>query len=670
MKRIITLFFVLLNTSILLAQAPQKVSYQAIIRDSGGLLLTDTNVGMQISILETSATGTAVYVETHTPTTNANGLISIEIGTGVLVSGDFTTIDWEDDLHFIKVETDPSGGTSYTITGTSQLLSVPYALHSKTVEIGNTLDQAYDEGLAPGAGRSINADAGSVEILATDNFGLEVYADPDFTGIYVEGSTLASQTSIFGYAEGDAYSIWGSNGGSASALYGFHDGTGEGLEVFHSGTGKGIFVENAGTGRAVDIFNGNPANASNALTISQGGTGVGFFLDNAGPGKGAFLVNASPTNADNTLFANTLGTGTVASLMTEDNNGNASTTLEAITMGTGSAATFSVMDEVAGKLNMSPTVNIVTNGKGPGLNISMGNVAVGGDSNTEPGILSLHSGFGNAGFFRVDNTANTSAALDVLNEGTGNGVHISSPDNGAINAGTALFVEQEDASTVADSGRAAHFDLANGGTFADSAVLITSSATGIGTSALRVIPADPTELAGVFEGNVEIDSDLTIGGDVVALTGEIGSLGVPTFLMVGTAVIDDLTVTTAISAPAKAFKIDHPIYPEKQFLYHNSIESNERMNIYSGNVTTNAEGYYEVQLPDYMSALNGYFKYQLTVLDKSFAQAVIWEQIDPETNTFMIKTNEPNIEVSWQVTGIRIDTWALENPLEVEVSKN
>ena len=115
------------------AQAPEKMSYQAVVRDSGDALVTNQAVGMQISILQTTATGTAVYVETHTETTNVNGLVTLEIGTGSVVSGDFTTIDWSADSYFIKTETDPTGGTSYTITGTSQLLSVPYALHAKTV---------------------------------------------------------------------------------------------------------------------------------------------------------------------------------------------------------------------------------------------------------------------------------------------------------------------------------------------------------------------------------------------------------------------------------------------------------------------------------------------------------------------------------------------------------
>ncbi|MEA3508406.1 MAG: FISUMP domain-containing protein, partial [Synergistota bacterium] len=78
--------------------------------------------------------GTAVYVETQTPTTNVNGLVSIEIGAGTVQSGDFTTIDWANGPYFIKTETDPAGGTNYTITGTSQLLSVPYALHAKSAD--------------------------------------------------------------------------------------------------------------------------------------------------------------------------------------------------------------------------------------------------------------------------------------------------------------------------------------------------------------------------------------------------------------------------------------------------------------------------------------------------------------------------------------------------------
>ncbi|WP_196889625.1 hypothetical protein [Aureivirga sp. CE67] len=134
MKKIFKIVVALLLTTNVWAQSPEKISYQAVIRDADNALLSDEIVGMQISILKTSSAGTAVYVETQTLPTNVNGLVSLEIGAGTLVSGDFTSIDWANDSYFIKTEIDPEGGTNYTITGTSQLLSVPYALHAKTAE--------------------------------------------------------------------------------------------------------------------------------------------------------------------------------------------------------------------------------------------------------------------------------------------------------------------------------------------------------------------------------------------------------------------------------------------------------------------------------------------------------------------------------------------------------
>ncbi len=135
MKTLIPIFFFLILTSSLIAQAPQSMSYQAIIRDADNQLLKNETVGMQISILQSSATGNAVYVETQTPLTNTNGLISIAIGTGTPVTGFFADIDWSAGPYFIKTETDPDGGTNYSISGTSQLLSVPYALYAENTNV-------------------------------------------------------------------------------------------------------------------------------------------------------------------------------------------------------------------------------------------------------------------------------------------------------------------------------------------------------------------------------------------------------------------------------------------------------------------------------------------------------------------------------------------------------
>ena len=136
MKKIYSILAGLLLTASVFAQAPQKMSYQAVIRNSSNALITSTPVGMKISILQGSPTGTAVYVETQTPSTNANGLVSLEIGTGTIVTGTFATINWAAGPYFIKTETDPTGGTAYTIAGTNELMSVPYALFSANAGVG------------------------------------------------------------------------------------------------------------------------------------------------------------------------------------------------------------------------------------------------------------------------------------------------------------------------------------------------------------------------------------------------------------------------------------------------------------------------------------------------------------------------------------------------------
>ena len=107
MRRIFTIAAVLLMTVSVWAQAPEKMSYQAVVRNSSNVLVSSTTVGMQISILQGSTSGTVVYTETHAPTTNANGLVSLEIGTGT-TSDDFSTIDWANGPFFIQTETGPA----------------------------------------------------------------------------------------------------------------------------------------------------------------------------------------------------------------------------------------------------------------------------------------------------------------------------------------------------------------------------------------------------------------------------------------------------------------------------------------------------------------------------------------------------------------------------------
>jgi hypothetical protein len=115
-----------------------------------------------------------------------------------------------------------------------------------------------------------------------------------------------------------------------------------------------------------------------------------------------------------------------------------------------------------------------------------------------------------------------------------------------------------------------------------------------------------------------------------------------------------------------SFKIDHPLDPANEYLYHSFVESPDMMNVYNGNITTNKGGLAVVVMPDYFEALNRDFRYQLTVIGQ-FAEAIVAKKIG--NNRFVIRTNKPNVEVSWQVTGIRHDAYADAHRIQVEEEK-
>ncbi|MFI5167419.1 MAG: hypothetical protein ACHQQS_12430 [Thermoanaerobaculales bacterium] len=128
----------------------------------------------------------------------------------------------------------------------------------------------------------------------------------------------------------------------------------------------------------------------------------------------------------------------------------------------------------------------------------------------------------------------------------------------------------------------------------------------------------------------------------------------------------DVHLTGTLTGGTKSFMIDHPVDPANKYLYHVSVESPDMMNIYNGNVTTDGIGQATVTMPDYFSALNRDFRYQLTVIGQ-FAQAIVAGEI--ENNQFTVKTDKPYVKVSWQVTGIRKDAYANAHRIQVEVDK-
>jgi hypothetical protein len=215
---------------------------------------------------------------------------------------------------------------------------------------------------------------------------------------------------------------------------------------------------------------------------------------------------------------------------------------------------------------------------------------------------------------------------------------------------TLLTVENTDGWGINASGYLAVFGLSNlfNGTGVwgeaegpDSAGILGRNSTGpaiwgqsFGSGPAIYGQADSTGLAGRFTGSVVVEGNLVVQG--------------------------------TLSKSSGSFRIDHPLDPANKFLSHSFVESPDMKNIYDGNVTTDATGSAIVALPPYFEALNRDYRYQLTVLGQ-FAQAIVSRKI--AGNSFEIRTDQPGIEVSWQVTGIRQDAYAQANPIVVEESK-
>ncbi len=134
MKKIL-LLTALFITTLLAAQVPQGISYQAIALNTSGAPVVTAPVGIRLTILDNSATGTAIYTESHTKTTNAQGLFNLTIGQGNPTLGTFSAINWATNQKFLKVEMDATGGSNFALVGTTQLLSVPYALTAKKLAL-------------------------------------------------------------------------------------------------------------------------------------------------------------------------------------------------------------------------------------------------------------------------------------------------------------------------------------------------------------------------------------------------------------------------------------------------------------------------------------------------------------------------------------------------------
>ena len=196
MRIVISLLGALIFSLSVFCQFPEKFSYQAVVRAADNTLLSNTEIGVQVSIIQDSPDGSAVFTETHTPVTNENGLFSIEIGAGVAKVGVLGDINWAEGPYYIQTKIDPEGGNAYTITSVNQLLSVPYALFAKTAEnFSGTLDETD-----PVFSNSQAANITSVDLTNLGNLSGVNSGDQDLsslsTQLALEDTALALRTEI------------------------------------------------------------------------------------------------------------------------------------------------------------------------------------------------------------------------------------------------------------------------------------------------------------------------------------------------------------------------------------------------------------------------------------------------------------------------------------------
>ncbi|MCB9251275.1 MAG: hypothetical protein H6605_02310 [Flavobacteriales bacterium] len=615
------------------AQAPEGFNYQAVVRDGTGKVINKGNVGVRFTIHQTTLVGSTVYQERQALITNEYGLISAVIGKGSALMGQFDNILWGMDKYFLQVEIDPAGGSNYTDMGASQLMSVPYALNAKvakSIEGGIQMDWTK-------AGNDIynnnkgNVGIGSMgtmyKLSVRDSIGtsgimnIENADSNGFAGIYFQSGVdrrgWIGHFGTNGWDKNNSFQI----GSRDSTNLTLSTGPKSRLTIDGIDGNVGIGIDTPKYKLAV---NGDIAMTHNWALVSQnydgspsiylwpryGSTNKTFF----NYGEGGFDIRNNASNVT----------------MRMDDVGN-------VSVGPYSPlAKFQVDGEstnYAMRVRVDGGTRFTVDGNG--------GTAIG--TLTTPPANGLYV-YGDVGL----GTTTPAAKLDVRGD-----IYSS----GNVGLGTTT--------------PAAKLDVKGG--------ILVSGNSGFGTTT----PSDRIHVVGAFRmtggtGWLNTSADNSQGnasfggtayGNVKLTVSSNQTFGL--YLngaSAGTAlyVIGTAGITGNLSKGGGSFKIDHPLDPANKFLYHSFVESPDMMNIYNGNITTDANGTAVVKMPDYFEALNMEFRYQLTVIG-TFAQAIVAEELS--NNQFVIKTNQPNIKVSWQVTGIRHDAFANKNRIPGEVEK-
>lgn len=548
MKKILLSLGIMLGLFIAQAQAPEKMSYQAVMRNGSGQLLINQSIAVKVSILQGSPAGTLVYSERLTGNTNPNGLISMEIGTGTVLSGTFSTIDWPTGSYYLKTETDPAGGTNYTIAGTSQLLSVPYAMYAKS---------------AGGTGGSF-----TIPYTSTVNNPATLFSlinDGDGTSVEgVNNTTTSSIASVRGIVSNTA------PGGFSSGVRGINNGTGGlGVGVWGSQNGSGWGVYGV-TPNGLGVYGNSSANGTGVYANSNTGTGLTATSNNGIPASISIFNNANNNNA---LNVSSVGNGTVVNVTTTGNGAGvrsstaAGFSLHGITSAQSSAGVVGDNngngEAVVGRTTSDIAGAVVGRNDGGGYGVR-GFVATNA-TGTAVGVLGqigLSNSKGRAGRFENLNATNDFNTLEVETNGAGN-----IPDNTEGNASSFLVnntnsvgaaVRGEVKTIFGNFGAAGIFGVSSGtGGFAG--LFHASNTSGNGPALVAItdgngnaITANASKDGNAVEANIDGAGNALYAWVPSFATGRAGRFNI--FNDANTS--DVITVTTVGNGTAGNFKVD------------------------------------------------------------------------------------------------------------------
>ncbi len=596
------------------AQAPGRFNYQGIARNGKSEPIASKPLGLRFTILRGAPGGAIVFQETQTTNTNEFGLYNVSVGGGTPVVGTLADVPWDSAEMYIRVEIDIAGGTAYTDLGARQLVSVPYALYAAsapppTLSItGNTISAGGNSITIPGASGNTDYIA---KFSSPNTLGNSLILDNGTSvGIGLTPLSAANKFQVVGLG---ATAIAGSTTGPASS--GVQGGTSA------AGAGVSGVVTGAGTG-AAGLFDGGTA--GRGILVPRGSVGIN---DNAPQNRLSVIGGTSATGIDT----------------------------NAAIYGIAGTVKAAVKGGVMGSYD--PVLNDGVGVQGIGRNGYSLKLAQ--DSFLYLGLpSSRHLGlYGNA------------QDLGVLGIGTGSYGMV-----GISKAGTGVFGHAQGAAGngVSGLGWTTGVRGTNGYTPGAGITAPPVPATGygvIGTAGNGLTrygvygaatPANAIQSIGVggFATSTVVTTGVNYGVFGTASNGATNWAGY---------FAGSVNVTGTLAKGAGTFKIDHPLDPENKYLYHSFVESPDMMNIYNGNITTDAAGFARVTMPEYFDALNKDFRYQLTVIG-TFAQAIVKEEM--KGNVFVIQTSEPRVKVSWQVTGVRDDKFANAHRVEAEVEKD